>query len=930
MTTKPWFIHDQQWRILLATENRKKYLETLRTDSERPGQHPGENLEEHWHAVDSWDQVALDQFATKDHSEKPIHFRRLMITSDAGIGKTKATEWLAYRINHPADQASTGEMAFLFQIRTFLERRKFDRWTLEDVLLDELGHQWLHELQSIGESSLESFDPDVVRTELRQYLVQAARRGELTLIFDGLDQASDSDLDPIFWLLDSPAFKRCRFILAARSNKICSKWERLNQCEYWTYLRVDDFDTPQQIRYLGWLPPVSGGSSDKPQVERLRFNEIHRDARRILNVPRVLWYLRERVDFTNIRTACDVYDDAVTKLIEDGLRNCVYQNDPQTKINDTLTRTIKKILAVTAYESIRDCQGAEPTFHRDPSDPNQLTRQPSTSEDEAPPYVHDITHDDGDFDRVKEKIKRRWQNELKVFEENWTLLGRLNTFLEQGIFDSDQEGLNRIVWSNRSLHEYLLALYFAKFAEDGEESILWDWITIHGNNSSDQYYHFWQFFCEMPSASRDSYAWLRGVALLFWPNIPFDEPTLARNESDKDPDNPRYPFFAKRSCEMIYRAWDTLDAYCQETKKGVKTLANQIRDRWWGEFERDFLSDKHGAHYQQIAKEIRDGFIAIPSGSLHMGTTWEKQVPDTYVRGAHQQLQDIIANTTPDQDGVAQFFSGWDTSSRAVKIFVEQYEPVVRRAVAAYQRSRTNSEAQDTVVRAYIRDFYQMGNEREIQDIPINAFQLARTPTLNRQIRLFDSGRGGVRWKWYTKYSTTEQHPAVAVSFFDGWVYCKWLRWEGNSCRLPWETQWEYAAKVGLKDWTQGYWFGDEFDSEAHAERIICREVFKDATDCQTAEPSEKRPSPDTNLIDMHGNVWEWCQDVYRFDFRLELQTSDTSQDATSPRVLRGGSFGSYAFSSRCSYRSSLGPSHADSSNGVRVSRAHGIVMPHH
>lgn len=924
--SKPWFIHDQQWRVLLATGDRKQYLDNLRTDSTSPGQHPNEAWDQAWRAVDNWEQVALDQFFIMDESNDPIHFRRVIITSDAGMGKTKAAEWLAYRINHPTDSASTGDMAFLFQIRTFLERRTFDQWTLPEILFDELAHRWLRELQSHSESGLASSDPDSVLTELKQYLVQAARRGELTLIFDGLDQASDRDWDPIFWLLESPSFNRCRFVLAARPNKICSKWDWLNEHERWTYLRVDDFDTRQQIRYLGWLPPVPAGSSDKPQVERLRFDAIHRDARRILNVPRVLSYLRDRVDFRGIRTACDVYDDAVTKLIEDGLRNCVYRNDSQSKINDTLTRTIKKILAVTAYESIRLCQDFKPTFQRDPSDPTRLKGQPSTPEAPSPAYVYDITHDNGNFDRAKEQIKRRWRNEPQAFEDTWLLIGRLNAFLEQGIFDSDQEGLNRIIFSNRSLHEYLLALYFAKYAEDGEESILWDWITIPGNSSSEQYYHFWQFFTEMPSPSRDSYAWLRGVELLFWPNIRYSKRTLMQLELDQDPDNPRYPFFAKRSCEMIYRAWDTLDAYCSETMEGVEELANRIRNRWWSEFEKAFLSGKRGKSCQRIAEEIRDGFIDIRGGTLHMGTTWEKQVPENDVQGAHQVLQEIIANTHSDQDGVDRYFSelNLDLRSRAGQAFLEENAPILRKAAVDYQRAqqRSNQSEQDAVVRRLLRDFFQRGNEREIANIAIDPFKLASKPTLNRQIRLFDSGRGKARWNWYTTYSKTERHPGICVSFFDAWVYCQWLRWDGLSCRLPWETQWEYAAKFGLADWTQGYWFGDAFDTKTDADKIVCREAFKNEADRQTAEPSENRGSPHTKLIDMHGNVWEWCQDVYRFDFQLDRQPNDVSQDARARRVVRGGSFSSLAFFARCSCRSDLEPSHTGFSLGVRVSRA--------
>ena len=83
----------------------------------------------------------------------------------------------------------------------------------------------------------------------------------------------------------------------------------------------DTYSGHTDFRYLGWLPPGSGERIDLPQVERIRYAAINPDARRILNVPRVLSYLRDKDDFSSIRKACDVYDYAVGNLISDGIRD---------------------------------------------------------------------------------------------------------------------------------------------------------------------------------------------------------------------------------------------------------------------------------------------------------------------------------------------------------------------------------------------------------------------------------------------------------------------------------------------------------------------------------------------------------------------------------------------------------------------------------
>jgi sulfatase modifying factor 1 len=65
---------------------------------------------------------------------------------------------------------------------------------------------------------------------------------------------------------------------------------------------------------------------------------------------------------------------------------------------------------------------------------------------------------------------------------------------------------------------------------------------------------------------------------------------------------------------------------------------------------------------------------------------------------------------------------------------------------------------------------------------------------------------------------------------------------------LPTEAQWEYACRAGT---TSRYAFGDELTPE--------QANFKAS---QTVEVASYLPN-DWGLYDMHGNVWEWCQDWY-------------------------------------------------------------------
>jgi sulfatase modifying factor 1 len=93
--------------------------------------------------------------------------------------------------------------------------------------------------------------------------------------------------------------------------------------------------------------------------------------------------------------------------------------------------------------------------------------------------------------------------------------------------------------------------------------------------------------------------------------------------------------------------------------------------------------------------------------------------------------------------------------------------------------------------------------------------------------------------------------------------------------RLPTEAQWEYACRAGT---TLRYAFGDELTPE--------QANFKAS---QTVEVASYLPN-DWGLYDMHGNVWEWCQDGYG-DYSSELVVDPQGADSGARRVLRGGSW---------------------------------------
>jgi formylglycine-generating enzyme required for sulfatase activity len=158
----------------------------------------------------------------------------------------------------------------------------------------------------------------------------------------------------------------------------------------------------------------------------------------------------------------------------------------------------------------------------------------------------------------------------------------------------------------------------------------------------------------------------------------------------------------------------------------------------------------------------------------------------------------------------------------------------------------------------------------------------------------------------YKNINQNPKAPIVGISWHNAVAYCKWLREKSNqNYRLPTETEWEYACRAGT---TTTWSFGDdekELDKYAWYDENSY-DLGEEHEDYGTHVVGEKLPNP-WGLFDMHGNVWEWCEDWY-----------DKDEDS---KVLRGGSWLSYAYNSRSAYRVSGYPTYGNSSRGFRLLR---------
>ncbi|MRV72485.1 SUMF1/EgtB/PvdO family nonheme iron enzyme [Duganella sp. FT92W] len=175
-------------------------------------------------------------------------------------------------------------------------------------------------------------------------------------------------------------------------------------------------------------------------------------------------------------------------------------------------------------------------------------------------------------------------------------------------------------------------------------------------------------------------------------------------------------------------------------------------------------------------------------------------------------------------------------------------------------------------------------------------FALGRYPVTVGQWRQFARATG---WEsqsdtdWSAPgFAQQDDHPVVGVSWFDAQRYVAWLSEKtGQQYRLPSEAEWEYACRAGSKS---AFSFGDDISTDqANFDGNFTygsgvKGVFRQGT-----TPVGSFPPNAWGLFDMHGNVWEWMQDVMHATYEgAPLDGSAWMEGGDQARrMLRGGAW---------------------------------------
>ncbi len=169
-----------------------------------------------------------------------------------------------------------------------------------------------------------------------------------------------------------------------------------------------------------------------------------------------------------------------------------------------------------------------------------------------------------------------------------------------------------------------------------------------------------------------------------------------------------------------------------------------------------------------------------------------------------------------------------------------------------------------------------------------------------------------------------DHRPVINVNWNDARAYANWLSEKaGHEYRLLTEAEWEYVARAGTHT---PFWWGEDISTEQanYAGYYTYGNGAKGQYLAKPVPVDSYEPNA-WGLYNVHGNVWEWCEDAWHDSYKnapsdgqawLEDHGGDVGR-----RVLRGGSWGSYPLYLRSATRYWDNSDVHDNVVGFRLSR---------
>ncbi len=404
-----------------------------------------------------------------------------------------------------------------------------------------------------------------------------------------------------------------------------------------------------------------------------------------------------------------------------------------------------------------------------------------------------------------------------------------------------------------------------------------------------------------------------------------------------------------------------------------------LRVRWDfdndGNFETDWSTEKTAVHTYDIAGayiiklEVKDsgGLVSenikaivvneIPNTAPVADFTINPEEGDLnteflFDASASSDAEDDISalNIRWDFNGDNQFDTDWSTEKTAtytystagtysVKLEVKDSGDLVSEKIKTVVVEKPAPEGTVLVVGGsfmmgnVIEDPYGNEDEIPVHEVTVNSFYMGKYEITNSDYCKFlnsegNQEEGGATWLCiadtmcqivanngvFEPKSGKDKYPVIMVTWYGARAYAEW-----KGGRLPTEAEWEYAARGGNKSNGYKYAGSNNLDNVGwyygNSQNPDNEMYFSYGSHIV----GEKEPN-ELGIYDMSGNVWEWCNDWYDYEY-YSSSPSDNPQgaDGGEGRVYRGGSWRHHAKHARVANRSYGEPNASGYTAGFRI-----------
>lgn len=310
------------------------------------------------------------------------------------------------------------------------------------------------------------------------------------------------------------------------------------------------------------------------------------------------------------------------------------------------------------------------------------------------------------------------------------------------------------------------------------------------------------------------------------------------------------------------------------------------------QFKREAVIADYHAGYEQLRKDI----LAHANDALFL-TAAVKTLKASYPALFRANFAAFFEPSLPDLEKSATFILQRLTKPVYVKQSYE-YEMVFIKG-GSFLMGSPGSEA-------------ERGDDERQHPVTVADFEMAKYPVTQAQ--------------WQAVMGSNPSHfkgadlPVENVSWLDAQEFIEKLNQKtGQSYRLPTEAEWEYACRAGTS--TPFYTGTTVSTGQANYDGNFVYGNGNKGRYLEKTTPVGSYPANPWGLYDMMGNVWEWTASLYVENYDGSENKFSSKNDATSRRVLRGGSWGDRPEGLRSAVRVWSTPGVRDYGLGVRLSR---------